>query len=243
MCGRYSLTAPSESLKRLFGLSLSNFLPAQFNIAPSARILVVRGNRNIFIPTFMNWGWKPSWTLNTEIKSQIINARAETLHEKPMFSESYKKRRCLVLADGFYEWKKVQKHKVPYRIAIGNEEPFAFAGIWDERIGQGGKVFGSVVILTTAANDAVARVHHRMPVIIPNALYFNWLDSSEIIDLSQFIRLAYPRQRVYRVSMAVNNPNHDQATCVLELDRAKRVNSAGLDINNCTDYDIQEELF
>ena len=170
------------------------------------------------------WGLIPSWAKDISIGAKLINARAETLQEKPSFRESFKRRRCLIVADGFYEWKKQAGKKQPFYFRLENTEPFAFAGLWDRWHSPDGDVLETCTIITTEANQLAATVHDRMPVILSPDSYDRWLDPKHqtSANLESLLR-PYPTTEMtaYLVSPSVNSPTHDQPDCVAPLNTAK----------------------
>ena len=176
MCGRYTLIADLGDLAQRFEFDGSDFsYDPGYNIAPTESVLTVR-NVEGREAAFMRWGLVPFWAKDPKIGSRMINARAETVAEKPAFRNALKKRRCLVLADGYYEWQKTPVGKRPYRIIMKSGEPFAMAGLWETWKDHQGKVVPSCTIITTAANDFLAPIHDRMPVILPREMEELWLD-------------------------------------------------------------------
>ena len=220
MCGRFTLTVDPADLQANFG---NYHFPPQFaprfNIAPTQPVLAIPndgGNQaNFFV-----WGLIPSWAKDPSIGNRLINARGETLAEKPSFRGSYKYKRCLILADGFYEWKKQPgtKTKVPHFIHMKNRHPFAFAGLWDEWHSPDGSQIRSCTIVTVEPNEVMAQLHNRMPVILPHDAYAQWLDSKpqppESLDP---LIPPYPADEMaaHPVSILVNNPKNDRAECVV----------------------------
>lgn len=180
MCGRYLLIAPVEALRRLFGVTESPNLAARYNIAPTQEAAVVRigaGGREL---AKLRWGLVPHWAKNTNIGAGLINARAESAAEKPSFRAAYRKRRCLVPADGFYEWKGEGTAKQPYLVARPDGATLAFAGLWEHWQGQGEDgplTIESFAILTTDANATLKPIHPRMPAILDRRDYEAWLDA------------------------------------------------------------------
>jgi len=174
MCGRFTLRAPGRArFNSIDHFDLENLVP-RYNIAPSQDVLTVVQRGSTREATFMQWGLIPSWS--TEPKG-FINARTETIDDKPSFAESFQKRRCLIAADGFYEWERHGKISQPYYFQMANEEPFAFAGIWDQwRTGD--RLITSCAIITTTANELLATFHTRMPVILRPESHDLWLDES-----------------------------------------------------------------
>lgn len=173
------------------------------------------GNRTL---EMMHWGLIPSWSKDPSIGSRMINARAETVSEKPSYRSAFKRRRCLVVADGFYEWKKTADGKQPYYLRLGSGEPFGFAGLWESWSMEGGEKLCSATIITTEPNKVAAEVHNRMPVILPPDLYSAWLepDNDDREELLSMLT-AYPAEemKAYPVSRRVNKPANDDRS-VLE---------------------------
>ncbi|VEF46893.1 YoqW protein [Bacillus freudenreichii] len=214
MCGRYSLFANRDELVDRFQIFNGEDLEwiERFNIAPSQNVIAIvkdeHGNR----AGFLKWGLVPSWANDPKIGFKMINARAETADQKPSFKRLLKRRRCLIAADGFYEWIK-QKDNVrqPYRFELKTQEPFAFAGLWD-RWESGDEVIHSCTIITTEANDLVKEVHDRMPVILTKDAEEIWLDRS-IEDTERLKRILLPydmeKMAAYPVSTLVNSPKND----------------------------------
>ncbi len=166
MCGRFSLSSSMEKISDFFNIATSLQLSPQYNIYPGQDILIVRQKDKALREfLFAHWGFIPSWLKEEEISSKWINARIETVDIKPLFTESFKHKRCLIVADGFYEWSKA-KIKQPYYFHLKNESPFGFAGIWTQWKNEKGKVIESCSILTTESNEVVKPVHSRMPIIL-----------------------------------------------------------------------------
>jgi putative SOS response-associated peptidase YedK len=178
MCGRYTLTASPEAVQQAFNLdSVPVGLAPRYNIAPTQPIPVIT-NQSPHALTFVTWGLIPSWAKDVSMAAQLINARAETLAEKPSFRSAYKYRRCLIPADGFYEWLKEGKTKRPQYIYRRDRALFAFAGLWERWQSPDGSEILSATIITTEPNATVAPLHHRMAVILDPADYAAWLDTS-----------------------------------------------------------------
>ena len=196
----------------------SQFSP-RFNIAPSQPILAIPNDGNKKADFFV-WGLTPSWAKDPSFGSRLINARAETLPEKPAFRGSYKYKRCLVLEDGVYEWKAQPgtKSKVPYFVHLTSREVFAFAGLWDEWNSPDGSKIKSCTIITTSPNQLMEPIHNRMPVILSRNAYTHWLDPSSRSHESLRTTLQpYPAEEMstHPVSTLVNNPKNDQPECVV----------------------------
>ena len=220
MCGRYTLRTPVETLAEEFGITgpLPE-VPTRFNVAPTQEVAAVLEEDEQRKLEMLRWGLIPSWADDPAIGNRMINARSETAAQKPSFRSAFRKRRCLVLADGFYEWQKTASGKQPYYIRMGDGSPFAFAGLW-ESWGKYGEEVRSCTILTTEANGLVGEIHHRMPVILPAEEYDLWLapDMREAEPLLDLLR-PYPDDvmEAYSVSRFVNSPSNDSEQCVESL--------------------------
>ena len=178
MCGRFTLTVDPADLYEAFEHFTfpSQFVP-RFNIAPSQPVMAIP-NDGQNTAEFFIWGLIPSWAKDPSIGSRLINARSETLAEKPSFRGAYKYHRCLILADGFYEWRAVpgQKAKIPYFIHLKSRHPFALAGLWEEWHAPDGSQVRTCTIITTRPNELMTPLHNRMPVILPHNAYTQWID-------------------------------------------------------------------
>lgn len=218
MCGRFTLTIDRDTLQQAFPNFVAPEMHApRYNIAPSQAVLAVP-NDGTNTMTFFQWGLIPSWSKDTSIGYKMINARGETLAEKPSYRAAFLRRRCLILADGFYEWKKLNGGKQPMYIRLESGEPFAFAGLWEVWQSPEGDAIQSATIITTAPNTFMRSIHDRMPVILPRAAYDDWLDPSERkADTLQHLLVAYPAEEMmaYAVSKAVNSPGNDTPECVV----------------------------
>jgi len=206
MCGRFTLKKPNRL--RVNGVSDElHALAPRYNIAPSQEILVVRECESQREATFVQWGLIPSWSQDGK---GIINARVETLEEKRSFSESFSRRRCLILADGFYEWERMGKISQPYYFEMKDSAPFAFAGVWDQWR-RGDRSITSCAIITTTANELLAKIHRRMPVILSAESYDLWLsEDSRVPDLKEML-IPFPAEEMmsHAVGYEVNNANVD----------------------------------
>lgn len=210
MCGRYSLTSPLDALQAPFSFDELPNLRPRYNIAPTQEVPVVRtrqdGGREFVA---MRWGLVPSWARQIGGGPPLINARAETLAEKPSFRNAFARRRCLVAADSFYEWKTAGTGpKQPYRIALPGDAPFAFAGIWERWDGGAGGALESFAIVTTEAAPAIADIHHRMPVILPPESYGGWLAGPDAGLLAPYAGELH----AYPIGTAVNKVANDDAS-------------------------------
>ncbi|MDQ3795290.1 MAG: SOS response-associated peptidase [Actinomycetota bacterium] len=217
MCGRYTLVTPAKKLAEEFSLDASSVdLPPNYNVAPTqgvAAVLSEGGERRLEI---LRWGLIPPWADDPQIGSRMINARAETAPEKPSFRRAFRERRCLIPADGFYEWKRTNGSKQPYYIHMKDERPFAFAGLWESWNDNGGPAIRSCTILTTGPNALVAGVHDRMPVILPAGSYDAWLDPEAERDELAALLAPYPEDEMeaYPVSRFVNSPSNNDPRCI-----------------------------
>jgi putative SOS response-associated peptidase YedK len=177
MCGRFAFYSPHQAVARLFGVADAPAIEPRYNIAPTQFVAAVRETGGPREVAMLYWGLVPSWAKEKSIGVRMINARSETLAEKPSFRSAYKRRRCLVLADGYYEWQRSGAIKQPYFISFAAGEPFGMAGLWERWRDPGsGEPLESCCIVTTSPAPAVADVHDRMPVIIPPDAYAEWLD-------------------------------------------------------------------
>ena len=212
MCGRYTLIADLGDLAQRFEFDGSYFsYDPGYNIAPTESVLTVR-NMEGREAAFMKWGLIPFWAKDPKIGARMINARAETVAEKPAFRKALKKRRCLVLADGYYEWQKTPVGKRPFRIVMRSGEPFALAGLWETWKEPQGNVVPSCTIITTAANDFLAPIHNRMPVILPRDKEKMWLDRDpdHAADLTDILTpYSDEGMDAYEVSTMVNYARND----------------------------------
>ncbi len=221
MCGRYTLTAPSESLAEMLpGLEITDEISPRYNIAPTQEVAVVPNNGENRMEYF-RWGLIPSWAKDPKIGNRMINARSETLAEKPSFRTAYKRRRCLVLADGYYEWRAEGRRgpKTPYYIRMESEKPFAFAGLWESWRQAGDDTsLQSCTIITCPPNERLERIHDRMPVILEAAEYDVWLSPEEQApaELNHLLK-PYPAEEMtaYPVTRLVNQPKNDSPECIL----------------------------
>lgn len=228
MCGRYSETAYKKELMLRFKCQITEGdFSARYNIAPmsQAPVVVIHDSRNL---KSMQWGLVPHWAKESSIGNKMINARAETLAQKPSFKKSFERRRCLIPADGFYEWQKVDgsKTKVPMRIVLKSREPFAFAGLWDTWQKPDGRELQSFTIITTGPNELMRPIHNRMPVILHEKAEDTWLDS-DFKDTSKLSELLVPypmeEMETYEVSPLVNSPRNDMPECIAPIKNAMQL--------------------
>ena len=222
MCGRFTLGATAATLAAQFDLANVPTWTPHYNIAPTQEVLVVlqpspQANREARLH---RWGLIPPWAKDPSIGNRMINARAETVATKPAFRRAFKERRCLLLADGLYEWQRQERRKQPFYIRLRDGRPFAFAGLWEHWEGSEGMAIQSCTILTTTSNEVVGRIHDRMPVILNPTDYDRWLDPSiqEPAVLQTLLR-PYPADEMtaYPVSTLVNSPANDNPGCTEPL--------------------------
>src|SRR4051812_30295235 len=186
MCGRFTQRKPAERVKREFRLEEAPSIEARYNIAPTQDVLAIRRRDDGDEAVFLKWGLIPSWAKDASIGAKLINARSETVSEKPSFREAFKKRRCIIPADGFYEWQRTGGKKQPFFFQMRDERPFGFAGLWEKWRGEDGQMLETCTILTTEANEVLRPVHDRMPVILHTEDYELWLaDDARKIDLAK----------------------------------------------------------
>lgn len=222
MCGRYTQRAKLKQLAELFKLfdAIADSIVPRYNIAPSQDVLAIRETDSRELVE-LKWGLVPSWAKDPKIGNRMINARGETVREKPSFRSAFKRRRCLVPADGFYEWKKTgAKTKQPFFVHLKHDQPFAFAGLWEHWEGDG-EIIESCTIITTDANELMKPIHERMPVILPVEAYDEWLDpeNQATEDLPRLL-VPYPTDEMeaHRISTYVNSPRNQGLECIEEVE-------------------------
>jgi len=209
MCGRFAFYSPSEAAVALFGVSTSVAVEPRYNIAPTQYIAAVRKDENKQRELVMlRWGLVPFWAKEASIGNRMINARAETVAEKPAYRAAYRHRRCVVLADGFYEWRREGDSKTPYFISLASGEPFALAGLWENwNDKESGDSIQTTTLITTAANEFMAPLHHRMPVILESNSAGEWLAGSN--DLLDDVAAITPALQAWPVDRRVNNARNE----------------------------------
>ena len=216
MCGRFTLRTSPQAIAKAFQLAdLPAFTP-RYNIAPTQQVLAIQLQDERREAKFLHWGLIPSWADDPKIGNRLINARADGVASKPSFRSAFKRSRCLVVADGFYEWQKAGKAKQPYFIRLKTDQPFAFAGL-AEHWRRGEQAIDSCTLITTEPNELMADIHDRMPVILSPDDYDLWLDPEfQDKEKLQSLLRPYPADELaaYPVSTVVNNPRNEKPECV-----------------------------
>lgn len=215
MCGRYVLSATPEQLQQEFNLAELPTIESRYNIAPSQPMAIITNDAPQEV-TLVKWGLVPHWSKDPAIGNKMINARSETAAEKPSFRASFKYRRCVIPASGFYEWKKTDNGKIPQYIYLQDEPVFSFAGLWSVWTDPEGGELWTATILTTDANDKMKSLHDRMPVILPRESRELWLDKEADPAALQSLMKPYDKGTIeyYPVSKAVNKPANDNPTLI-----------------------------
>ncbi|MFH1107726.1 MAG: SOS response-associated peptidase [Planctomycetota bacterium] len=219
MCGRFTLATAPEIVAEFFELTAVPDLSPRYNIAPTqsapAILLTLERAQRVFRP--LRWGLIPGWAKDPTIGNRMINARAETVAEKPAFRSAFRQRRCLVVSDGFYEWRKGPGRKQPFYIRMRDDRPFAFAGLWEHWEAGDGTGIDSCALLTTQPNTVLRPIHDRMPVILDRANYDLWLDPT-MADVDRLRPLLCPyraeEMKAYPVGARVNSPTRDDRACI-----------------------------
>ena len=218
MCGRFTLHTPETRIREAFHLDRSAplGLSPRYNIAPSQDIPIIRDTDDGREMALARWGLVPHWSKEPKTRYSTINARIETVAEKPAYRTPFRRHRCLIPADGFYEWKRVNGNKIPHHVRMRGGNVFAFAGLWDRWEGEG-ETLDSCSIIVTTANEVMRTLHERMPVIIAPAHYDLWLDPA-ITDKDEIMRYLNSAPsgslQLYPVSTWVNTPKHDDERCI-----------------------------
>ena len=213
MCGRYAFFSPAEAVKRIFALDDVPELEPRYNIAPTQAVPAVRtGEEGSRAFSMLHWGLVPKWAKERAIGNRMINARSETLAEKPSFREAFRKRRCLVLTDGWYEWQVAAGGKQPWFVRRKDARPFAFAGLWERwKDPADGSMLESCTIITTDAAESIKKIHERMPVVLEEADWDRWTDTafSDTGTLSELLKPCDPKSlEAWPVSREVNAPKN-----------------------------------
>lgn len=211
MCGRFERCSSIEHIAQEFRVQKVSFeIPPSYNIAPTQNIVIIN-NQGTKQLVSCRWGFLPSWAKDPSIGHKMINARAETVSTKPTFKSAFKKQRCLVIADGFFEWKNEKNRKVPYLIRLKSGKPFGFAGLYNQWTSESGEKICTCTIITTEANELLEPIHDRMPVIIPRDKEDYWLNPSK--DLEALMEMLKPytseEMEMYEVSSKINYPKYN----------------------------------
>jgi putative SOS response-associated peptidase YedK len=214
MCGRFAFYSPNEAAAALFGVEGSVDVQPRYNIAPTQYVAAIRNGADEQRELVkLRWGLVPFWAKDPSIGNRMINARAETVAEKPSYRNAYKHRRCLVLADGFYEWRRQGDVKTPYYISLASGGPFALAGLWENWTDkESGESLQTTTLITAEANDFMASLHHRMPVILEAATATDWLAGSP--DLLDDVAAITPPLQAWPVDRRVNNARNEGADLI-----------------------------
>lgn len=211
MCGRYTLKTNIQTVAQVFNVAPTLETQPRYNVAPTQEVVTVMQNGQRHL-AMMRWGLIPRWAKDAAIGSKMINLRADTLEEKPSFRRLLDNKRCLMVADGFFEWRQENGVKYPMYFTLKDDEPFAFAAVWDTWQNPQGEQIRSCSLITTEPNDLVAPIHNRMPVILPKGAYQEWLDT-DVKDTTMLEQLLVPfpadQMAVRQVSRAINNPRVD----------------------------------
>ncbi|MHB1220024.1 MAG: SOS response-associated peptidase [Alphaproteobacteria bacterium] len=225
MCGRFTVKGDPAKVRKTFRLATIPNLMPRYNVAPTQDVSVVGLGKDGPNLIQMRWGLVPSWSKDPKAGAPLINARADTVAVKPAFREAFRKRRCLIVADGFYEWTGEKEQKQAWYITLKSGEPFGFAALWERwrpPAGAPDEPILSAAIVTTDANDAIAHIHHRMPVILDPADHAAWLDPDAALDRLAALLKPLPSAavRAYRVGKTVNAVRNDGPECVAPLETA-----------------------
>ncbi len=217
MCGRFAFYSPRESVQEYFGVEVPFAFEPRYNVAPSQEVMVIRQQANTQPETEMlKWGLVPFWAKDSEIGSRMINARAETVAEKPAFRQAFKQRRCVILADGFYEWHTEEGRKTPYFISFKVDHPFGMAGLWENWHANDQPPLETCTIITTAASRSISRLHERMPVILDAPTAMDWIQPEREPDaLLAMLKSCDDKEiQAWPVHRAVNNPANQGSTLI-----------------------------
>jgi putative SOS response-associated peptidase YedK len=220
MCGRFTLRTPARDLVEVFELLREPELSPRYNIAPTQNVAVVRQDGKSRELSMMRWGLVPAWSKDPKAGPPLINARSETIATKPSFRTAFKRRRCLIPADGFYEWQKQadSKTKIPHYIRIAKDRAFAFAGLWETWHTGDGSALDSCTIVTTEANELMRPLHDRMPLILPEENYAEWLDpkNENVLELVALLRpYSSGEMTAFPISTMVNSPRNERPECIV----------------------------
>jgi putative SOS response-associated peptidase YedK len=219
MCGRYAITTAPEAIRALFRYREQPNFPPRYNVAPTQPVPIVRLMEGERAFALVRWGLVPSWVKDPRAFTLVINARGESVNEKPAFKNAMRRRRCLFPADGFYEWKRTGEHKQPYFVRLKGGGPLAFAGLWESWMGRNGEEMETAAIVTTTASRAIAHIHDRMPVIVSPQAFDLWLDPQVDGETAASLIAPTPDAQLefFPVSSAVNRTANDTPDLVAPL--------------------------
>jgi putative SOS response-associated peptidase YedK len=222
MCGRFTLALSAAEIEVRFGVPVPVEYKPRYNVAPTQEIFALLADSQVRRLDVFRWGLIPHWAKDAKLGNKLINARAETLFEKPSFRDAVKRRRCLIIADGFYEWRQTpQGRRVPVYVRLKSKEPFGFAGLWDVWSSPEGQTLKTCTIVTTEPNDLIRPIHDRMPVIVPRELEELWLDPSPKApgELARVLRPYRAEElELFDVSSIVNSPANDGPECIQSIE-------------------------
>lgn len=220
MCGRFALYGPLRDIYERYIIDAFQMdFQERYNIAPSQQVLAVVSNGEQNRIGYLKWGLVPGWAKDPAVGNKMINARAETLAEKPSFREAYKKRRCIIPVSGFYEWQKHANGKTPMYIHLPKQKIFSVAGLWERWTSPDGQTITTCTIVTTEPNELMEPIHNRMPVILDQSAEKVWLDRDADVQDLQSLLVPYPADlmQAYAVSSQVNSPKNDNASLITKL--------------------------
>ncbi len=215
MCTRYSLTKNKEQISKRFGIQIAESWKPRYNVSPGQSMPIITNRRSDEI-SFFQWGFIPNWSIDESTGTNLYNAKSETILTKAPFKQAIKSQRCLIIADGYFEWKKIGKTKTPYRITLANDELFSFAGIWDYWENSKGEIINSFSILTTTANSLLEEINERMPVILTKENEQKWItDKLTDQEITSFLTpLDKDRMSYYQAHKVVNSAEYDYPECI-----------------------------
>ncbi len=217
MCGRFAFFSPREAVQEYFGIEVPFALEPRYNVAPSQDIAVIRQPADTKPEAAMlKWGLVPFWAKDAAIGARMINARAETVAQKPAFRQAFKRRRCVILADGFYEWHTENGRKTPYFISLKTDQPFAMAGLWESWHKADQPPLETCAIITTAASKSIAKLHDRMPVILDAPTATDWIQAERDPEALIAMLKSYDDEEIqaWPVNRTVNNPVNQGSTLI-----------------------------
>ncbi|NPD46291.1 MULTISPECIES: SOS response-associated peptidase [unclassified Lentimicrobium] len=224
MCGRYSFAQLSSEVEKRFKIHVDgNTYVARYNNAPGQKLGVITNHSPKHLSLY-HWGLLPSWAQDPRMAFKMINARGETIQEKPAFKEAFSSKRCLVPADGFYEWKKHGKQNIPHYICLKSKEMFAFAGLWEEWKDAEGRIKNTFTIVTTASNEIMKPLHARMPVILPPHLEKEWVENQNTKDLQKMIQpFDSLKMEAFEVNTRINKVENEDSDLILPFQNNKQI--------------------